>query len=533
MTQALAGRTALVALMLAMVLGASTFVDGQQSPAQSSAPPRQAPAAPPAQRGPRPIPRFQPLLDPEGRVRDESFLPTPTLAASDRKYADIDGRRMKTLVNDVVAISRRSRDDGNKYWGRISGTKYEAMTGDLIEAQYRSLGMADIHRKEFNLPPTWFPIDWSLVADGAGKAQTFKTLLPALHSVPIAGELDVDAVWVGLGTAADFAGRDVRGKAAVIHTMLAPGEMGQSAVLEGSIRRAVEAGASAIIGIWGYYENYAVWQSLGRTVYSSDVKIPAFWVGFEDGKLLRDQIAAGPTRLKMRLTTEMRAGLKSPSVYGTLPGTTDENILVLAHMDGWFDAALDNASGISVMLTLAEHFAKVPRAERRRNIVFIGTAGHHVGSPNSPYLRDERADLMAKTALMINCEHVAAAQTLNWNTRLRDTTGVAARRWWVNGSQRLFDIVLGAYQTFGVNVVGDMDPGASGEIGQIDLLSPSVQLIHSPEIKHTDRDVPEIVPPAGLESVGRAFAKIIDGVNTLERTAVLPPPAASGSGSRQ
>ncbi len=117
--------------------------------------------------------------------------------------------------------------------------------------------MTDIHRKKFDLPPTWFPIDWSLAATGAGKMQTFKTLLPALHSVPISGELDVEAVWVGLGTAADFAGRDVRGKAAVIHTMLAPGEMGQSAVIEGSIRRAVNAGAVAIVGIWGYYNNYA------------------------------------------------------------------------------------------------------------------------------------------------------------------------------------------------------------------------------------------------------------------------------------
>ena len=50
--------------------------------------------------------------------------------------------------------------------------------------------------------------------------------------------------------------------------MLAPGEMGQSAVIEGSIRRAADAGAVAIVGIWGYYNNYAVWQSLGRTVYS-------------------------------------------------------------------------------------------------------------------------------------------------------------------------------------------------------------------------------------------------------------------------
>ena len=116
---------------------------------------------------------------------------------------------------------------------------------------------------------------------------------------------------------------------------------------------------------------------------------------------------------------------------------------------------------------------------------------------------------------------------------MRDTTGVAPRRWWVNGSRQLFDIVLGAYRTFGVNIVGDMDPSASGEIGAIDLVAPSVQLIHSPEIKHTDQDVPEIVPPAGLEAVGRAFAKIIDGVNTLDRTAVLPASAPSGSGSRQ
>ena len=210
MTQASGRRTAFVALVLAAGLGISAVVDGQQ---QGQSPQPAAPA--PAPRGPRPIPQFQPLLDPDGRVRDESFLPGPVLSAADRKYGDIDGTRMKALVNDVVAISRKSRDDGNKYWGRISGTKYEVMTGDLIEAKFRSLGMTDIHRREFDLPPQWFPIDWSLTATGGGKTQTFKTLLPALHSVPIAGELDVDAVWVGLGTAADFAGRDVRGKAAV------------------------------------------------------------------------------------------------------------------------------------------------------------------------------------------------------------------------------------------------------------------------------------------------------------------------------
>ena len=486
----------------------------------------QQPAAAPAPR-PRPAPLLQPLLDPQGLIREEAFIPTPPLAEADRRYADIDGHRMKALVNDFVAISRRSRDDGNKYWGRIAGTKYEQMTGDVIEAKFKSLGLSDVHRTEFDLAPQWFPVDWGLTAVSSGKTQTFKTTLPALSSVPTAGELDLEAVWVGLGTANDFGGRDVRGKAVVFHTMLAPGEMGQSAVFEGTIRRAEDLGAAALIGIWGYYDNYAVWQSLGRTVYSADVKIPGFWLGFEDGKLLRDQMAAGPTKVKLGLKTEMRRGLKTQSVYGTLPGTTDENVIVLAHMDGWFDAALDNASGLSVMLTMAEHFAKVPRAERRRNIVFVGTAGHHVGSPNSPYLRDQRADLIAKTALMINCEHIAAAQTLNWSTKLREATGVDPRRWWVNGSRTLFDIVLGAYRTFGVNIVGDMDPSASGEMGAIDRIAPSIQLIHSPEIKHTDHDVPEIVPAVGLEAVGRAYAKIIDGINN-ETISRLKPAAADG-----
>ena len=127
---------------------------------------------------------------------------------------------------------------------------------------------------------------------------------------------------------------------------------------------------------------------------------------------------------------------------------------------------------------------------------------------------------------MINCEHIAAAQTLNWNTSLREANGIDPRRWWVNGSRKMVDIVLNAYRTFGVNIVGDMDPGASGEMGAIARVAPSIQLIHSPEVKHTDHDVPEIVPAVGLEAAGRAYAKIIDEINK-ESLAALKPAAGS------
>lgn len=507
-----------VATGLTVAVVAGTIVIGQQPAAQQARPAQPAAEAP---RAPRPIPAYQPLLDPQGRVREEAFIPGQPLTDATRVYADIEGRKMKTLVNEVVAISRRSRDDGNKYWGRIAGTKYEAMTGDWVDGKFKALGMQSIQRVEFDLRPQWFPVDWSFSATGGGKTLTFKTLLPATGSAPIPNGLEADAIWLGLGTAADLAGRDVRGKVAVIHTMLAPGQMGQSANFEGSVRRASQAGAAAVVVIWGYYENMAVWQGLG-----AGVTAPGFFVGFEDGRMLRDLIAAGPVTISAKLQTEMRSGLKTQSVYGTLPGSTDENIIVMAHMDGWFDAALDNASGLSAMVTLAEHYAKVPRAQRRRNIVFIGTAGHHVGSPNAPYLRDKRADLIAKTAVMINCEHISAAQTLNWSTRLRETTSVWPRRWWVYGSQRLIDLTLAAYHTFGVGVVGDMDPSATGEMGAIDMIAPSIQIIRSPENKHTDKDIPEFVPAVGLEAVGRAWAKVIDDVNKLDLKDLRATPSA-------
>jgi hypothetical protein len=474
---------------------------------------------------PAAAPQRQPLLDAKGYVREDAYIPAP-LPEAERAYARINGANMKALVNEIVAISRKSRDDGNKYWGRIAGTMYEAMTADLLEAKFRKLGMVDINRPEFTLPPQWFPTSWDVTASGGGQTLIFSSLLPALGSAPTPPNgLDVDAVWVGLGTAADFAGRDVRGKAVVIHTMLSPGQMGQSALFESSFKRANQAGAAAILAVWGYYDNMAAWQGLDGG-FSSPGFPPGFFLGFEDGRKLRNLIGAGPVKLKLRLQTELRPNLKSVSIYGTLPGTTDESILVMAHMDGWFDAALDNASGLSTMLTLAEHFAQIPKEKRRRNMIFIGTAGHHVGSPNAIYLRDKRSDLLAKTALMINCEHVSASQTLNWDTRLRRSTTVWPRRWNVNGSPKLTDLVLSAYRTFGVGVVGDMDPTATGEMGAIFKLTPSLQLIRSPENKHTDADIPEYVPAAGLEAVGRAYAKIIEEANKLD----LRAPSTAGAG---
>lgn len=89
------------------------------------------------------------------------------------------------------------------------------------------------------------------------------------------------------------------------------------------------------------------------------------------------------------------------------------------------------------------------------------------------------------------------------------------------------DIAQKAFLEFGVNLVAEMDPNASGDMGHIERDAPSIQVIDSPELKHTDWDIPERVPDAGLAAVARAYAKIIDEVNKLDRKEVLPNPMRS------
>src|SRR6185295_2416515 len=130
-------------------------------------------------------------------------------------------------------------------------------------------------------------------------------------------------------------------------------------------------------------------------------------------------------------------------------------------------------------------------------ITFVATASHHVGSPGTKWMHDNRDTVLAKTALMINCEHVSVSDTKYWNGTLRKANVVAPRRWWVNGSERLFDSVLKSYGIFGVGLIADMDPNASGDMGIVAKDIPSIQIIRSPDEAHRRRQ-------AGVGAGGRA-----------------------------
>ena len=53
-------------------------------------------------------------------------------------YADVDAVKIKAVIGEITAISRKSRDDGNQYRGRIPGTPYDRMTQDWVIGQFKS-----------------------------------------------------------------------------------------------------------------------------------------------------------------------------------------------------------------------------------------------------------------------------------------------------------------------------------------------------------------------------------------------------------
>ncbi len=443
---------------------------------------------------------------------DESYLRW-NLAPADQVYTAIDGHVLKEYVNDQTAISRRYRDQGHQFWGRIAGTEADEENAQWLLAKFQKAGLADVHQQSFDLPPQWMPQSWTVAASNGDKTLALDTAQPTYRSSGTPAEgLDLEAVDVGFGAESDLVGRDLHGKAVFFYST---DYFSRHATINGgAIKRINDKGAAAI------FVTVAVPGNLRTQFYPVGSTVPTFSLGMQDGLAIRDMIGrARDTKaphVKIRLDVKAVPGLKSSTVWGSLPGTTDESIYVLAHRDGWFEGANDNGTGVATMIGLSEYFAKIPKSQRRRTIYFLGTTGHHDGTAESGTWLREHKEVFAKTALIINCEHTAATEMILNLGSVQKSNVASSLTWYIGGSHKLEDIVVDAYRSFGVptNEIPARTP--AGEIGRIYQFAPAIQLIDTGLYWHSDHETSEIIPATGLESVTRAYAKIITGVNGVD-----------------
>ena len=459
---------------------------------------------------------------------DDALIEFP-LAPGQEKYASIDGRKMHTYVVKLAEIARTYRDNGHpKFWGRITGTSADHETNEFLAGKFKEFGMTDVRIQEFTLAPQWMPLNWKVEVMSGGQTVELTSAQPHYETtgLPVT---ELDAVWVGRGSEADFMGRDVKGKAVFVETQQQVGN-------NGAVARAGEKGATTVFEVSLLPGNMRTQSYPARGVKT------AFSLGNDDGNTARGMIEKAngqPVKVKVNLSIEMVPNMKTALVWGTLPGATDETIYITAHKDGWFDAATDNAAGVASQLGLAEYYSKIPQAERKRTMIFVGLDGHHNGSTGRTGLRwmSENFDkLFAKTALIFNNEHPATIQS---QARPRYYPGneiawantYIPLQWFAGGKMfsELKRIGWNAFKEFGQSIMLDESPASPASDlttlqGLMTGLRPGfriqdkIALLDAGEYHyyfHTDWETPEQVPWTGLQASTRAFAKIIDEVNKL------------------
>src|SRR5579872_5255606 len=169
------------------------------------------------------------------------------LPAADKAYRTIDGKHLWQYVKEQAAIAEHYRDQGHpQFWGRISGTSGDVEDTQWLSQKFQQIGLSDIRLQPVALlAPQWAPQSWEVTATAAGTTVPLTSAQPPYGSPATDGKiLDLPAVYVGLGSEADFAGRDVRGKAVLFFRAELGYNMGAADVL----KRAEEKGAAVIFG---------------------------------------------------------------------------------------------------------------------------------------------------------------------------------------------------------------------------------------------------------------------------------------------
>jgi hypothetical protein len=446
--------------------------------------------------------------------RDDQY-PFWPLTPEQQQYASINGSRMKQHVVNLANIALKYRDEGHQWWGRFPGTTADREGMSYMVKEFERLGLT-VEHFPYTLPTDWRPSTFSGSYKSAdGKTIELQTVFPVsgTKATP-AGGITADAVWVGIGAGADFIGRDVKGKVVVIYSTFVPGGRSHSASdrarLFNSNARAVQNGAAAVLDIMAVPGN-------GQFQPEGGLKeVPQFTLSQDEGFALRDRLDRGETiTMHFELAVPPLTNVQTEYTIATLPGASDEQIVVMTHTDGYFQAAMDNAAGMASALELARFYAAKPQAQRPRTMRFIQFPDHHHGE----VARGKHIDPTYpwdKVAVKLTMEHPSQTLLFMNNDSLSPTNSIGAFRWNALGSPAFEKMIFETLREFGVSVYAQMEGPKNGGY------APSFHIIDH-VIYHTSLDTPDLVPATGLERSTRAFAAALDRANAMTMAELRGP----------
>jgi len=418
-----------------------------------------------------------------------------------------DARQMMAWIEAVVAQGIRRPGYPADRW--VEGWAAEEL---------RRLGLADVRLEPVELP-YWEPRHAELIA-GDERYVGF----PLPHAAP--GDVDAELT---------LDGGDVRGRLAVSQLDLlrmpqsgfrllatsAYDPEGDFDTLEqvlpfGARFRevmdpAIAAGALGFVGLltgfpWETRDYYVPYDAVARP-------IPGVWLSGADGRRLLARLARGPVH--GRLTVDVvQHPVTTHNVIGTLPGRSNEWVVIASHHDAPWASAVEDASGIALVLAQAALWAALPREERPHNLLFLLTSGHMAEAAGTRAFIARYAALLERTVLQLHLEHVAR-RCIAIDGALQPTDEPEVRWWFTSRIPALQRAVAAALATHDLRRSLVLPPDVFGPMPTTDgaYFHPAgVPLVHfltAPMYLFDSCDTLDKIHQASLEPLTHAVADII------------------------
>ncbi|HKN13830.1 MAG TPA: M28 family peptidase [Candidatus Binatus sp.] len=185
------------------------------------------------------------------------------------------------------------------------------------------------------------------------------------------------------------------------------------------------AGALGFIGVLNDYPGnshryYVPYDGVARA-------IPGVWINGSDGGRLRQLCDAGHVQCTL-VNRAIRHDIISYNVVGELPGADDDRVIVGPHHDGPWSSAVEDASGVALVLAQASYWSRLAPEERPHRLVFLLNAGHMAGGAGVHAFIDRHRTELTGVVLEVHLEH--AANEIVERDGVLVASGHPEPRWW-------------------------------------------------------------------------------------------------------
>ncbi|WP_433440689.1 M28 family metallopeptidase [Nonomuraea sp. CA-141351] len=403
---------------------------------------------------------------------------------------------------------------------RRPGYPADDWTAAWAAARFEEFGLEGVRLAPVELP-CWKPVSATLAVEGGPEFEAFAlpyTRAKARVRAPLSREVAPGAIVVPEMAFTELPQAYLRDLATAWHdpegafdelTQVLPFQLDYLDVLHGAMRGGAAGFAGGLTGVpWETRDYYAPYDAETRD-------IPAVWLSGRDARRVLALIDEGPRTGVLTVEAETGPAV-SHNVIGVLPGASDQWVIIGSHHDAPWASAVEDATGIALVLAAARHWASVPARERPHNLLFLLTAGHMALAAGTRAFIEENRAMLPDVVLQLHLEH-AALRCEGVDGELVPTGDPEPRWWFTSRRPRLERLVHEALVAEDLRRSFVLPPDVFSPMPPTDGAFfhpegvPLVHFLSAPMYLFDSADTLDKVDVAGLEPLARAAVRIVEG----------------------